>query len=66
MTPLIGFRTKRNVDSQGTMLHVGPSAITANAAPMLGVSVVESSRAADYAYRIAAVTAGLVLLATVM
>lgn len=66
MTPLIGFRTKRNVDSQAILMQVRPSAITANAAPISGESVVAPSRAADYAYRIAAVTAGLVLLATVM
>lgn len=63
MTPLVGFRANRKMDQQGTVLAVRPPAIaTASASEV----VVEPSRVADYAYRIAAVTAGLFLLATVM
>jgi hypothetical protein len=63
MTPLIGFRTNRKIDQQGTILPVQPPAVIAGADPEVEEG---ASRAADYAYRIAAVTAGLVLLATVM
>ncbi|HEU4634567.1 MAG TPA: hypothetical protein VFS41_00195 [Edaphobacter sp.] len=63
MTPLIGFRTNRRLDQQGSVLTVHTPAIAAGACADAGV---ESSRVADYAYRIAAVTAGLVFLATVM
>jgi hypothetical protein len=58
MTPLIGFRTGRKVDS--SFVEVSPQTA--------GISVVSEtpSRAADYAYRIAALAAGLVLLATSM
>lgn len=62
MTPL-EFRANRSLDQQGTVLAVCPPAIAAGAASEV---VVDASRVADYAYRIAAVTAGLFLLATVM
>jgi hypothetical protein len=58
MTPLIGSRAQRKVDSDGFRVEVPSAAAAANAAA--------PSRAADYAYRIVAVTTGLVLLATVM
>lgn len=63
MTPLIGFRANRRLGQQGTVLTVRPPAVTAASAPE---ALVETSRVADYAYRVAAVTAGLFLLATVM
>ena len=68
MTPLIGFRANRKLDQQNVLLPVRPPAIVADKAPGLDgcESSVRPSRVADYAYRIAAVTAGLVLLATVM
>jgi len=62
MTPLIGFRANRRLDQQGVVLAVRPPAVTAG--PTSGL--VETSRVADFAYRIAAVTAGIFLLATVM
>lgn len=63
MTPLIGFRANRRLDQQGVVLAVRPPAVTAGSAPD---GLVETSRLADFAYRIAAVTAGIFLLATVM
>jgi hypothetical protein len=63
MTPLIGFRANRKLDEQDTLLPVHPPAVIAGA---ISEADGAASRAADYAYRIAAVTAGLVLLATVM
>lgn len=65
MTPLIGLRSKNTLDSQGAFLEIRPCAAGAGAAIAAQTSE-GSSRAADYAYRIATVTAGLVLLATVM
>jgi len=58
MTPLIGFRTGRKVD--GSLVEVPPQTAGISAASET------PSRAADYAYRIAALAAGLVLLATSM
>ena len=60
MTPLIGFRTGRKPDSDGTLVEVTPPTAVVSAASET------PSRAADYAYRIAALAAGLVLLATSM
>lgn len=66
MTPLIAFRTGKK-DPQGSLLEIHSPAAIPGAAPVAGVAgTANPSRAADYAYRIAAVTAGLVLLATVM
>ncbi|HEY2038224.1 MAG TPA: hypothetical protein VGG95_01075 [Edaphobacter sp.] len=61
MTPLIGFRTSRQADPGGTLAQVIPSTAAA-----VGPALETPSRAADYAYRIAALAAGLVLLATSM
>jgi hypothetical protein len=60
MTPLIGFRIHKSADAKNPLMQIRPAATTQDA-PIRG-----QSRAADYAYRIAAVTAGLILLATVM
>jgi hypothetical protein len=68
MTPLIGYRANRKLDEQGTLLPVRPpAAIAGMPSDLDGCDTsARPSRVADYAYRIAAVTAGLVLLATVM
>jgi hypothetical protein len=65
MTPLFAFRTSNPSDPEGTLLEVRPAADSAGekTAPRTPAT---SSRGADYAYRIATLTAGLVLLATVM
>ncbi|HMF54518.1 MAG TPA: hypothetical protein VK593_09220 [Edaphobacter sp.] len=61
MTPRLGFRTDKTADSKSDPTGAwSAAAITASATPG------KASRAADYAYRIAALTAGLILLATVM
>jgi hypothetical protein len=60
MTPLIGFRIHKKADAKGSLAQIRPAATTEDA-PTGG-----QSRVADYAYRIAALTAGLILLATVM
>lgn len=59
MTPLIGFRTNK-AGFGGSLAEVPPPDAVANSASGT------PSRAADYAYRIAALAAGLVLLATSM
>jgi hypothetical protein len=62
MTPLIGFRTKTANAPQGPLAEIRPAPAIADAT---GVAVVDTSlSAADYAYRIAALTAGLAFLAT--
>jgi hypothetical protein len=72
MTPLIGFRANRTanrtMDQQGAILAVRPPAVAADTASGQAALEpgVQTSQVADYAYRIAAVTAGLFLLATVM
>jgi hypothetical protein len=60
MTPLIGFRIHKTADAKGPLMPIRSAART-EPAPAGG-----QSRAADYAYRIATLTAGLILLATVM
>lgn len=62
MTPLIGFRTNKTADSESS-----PTEIRVTTAITETPTVSNTpSRAADYAYRIVALTAGLILLATVM
>lgn len=63
MTPPIGFRTGKTAEDKNPIAEIRP------AAAFVGGPAAETtsfSRTADYAYRIAAVTAGLILLATVM
>ncbi|HEY0161449.1 MAG TPA: hypothetical protein VGB69_02115 [Edaphobacter sp.] len=60
MTPPIGFRTDKEADS---ITGIRPVQAAPDAAPATAAA---PSRTADYAYRIAALTAGLILLATVM
>jgi hypothetical protein len=59
MTPPIGFRTgKKNEDPKGPIAEIRPPAATADmTAPTTTIS--------DYAYRIAALTAGIALLASI-
>jgi len=62
MTPLIGFRTHKTADSESSAREIRAAAAITETPTVQNVP----SRAADYAYRIVAVTAGLILLATVM
>lgn len=63
MTPPIGFRTGKTVEATDAVTEIRPAAAILDGTT---AQAVLPSRAADYAYRIAAVTAGLILLATVM
>ena len=61
MTSPIGFRSGNTTDSSGITVEVRPadgSATLREAAP-------SNSRVSDYAYRIAAVTTGIALLASI-
>jgi len=61
MTPPIGFRTDNANDPKGTLMEIRtPSVLneTASDAP-------SPSRVTDYVYRIAALTAGIALLASI-
>lgn len=62
MTPPIGFRTGKSAEGTDSVAEILPAAVLDSTI----AQAVLPSRAADYAYRIAAVTAGLILLATVM
>lgn len=62
MTPPIGFRTHKTADSESSAREIQPTAAITETPTNPNVP----SRAADYAYRIVALTAGLILLATVM
>ena len=58
MTPPIGFRAKALSDSPGDLIEIRPAdAIKRGEAALPSVSPL-----ADYAYRIAALTAGLALI----
>jgi hypothetical protein len=63
MTPPTGFETGRKAKTKGPLTEIRPAASLVEAGPEHGA---RPHRAADYAYRIAALTAGLILLATVM
>ncbi|HTH54348.1 MAG TPA: hypothetical protein VL495_10375 [Edaphobacter sp.] len=65
MTPPIGFRTGKSVESENSIMEIRPAAALTDTSDVLTAGA-SPSRAADYAYRIAALTAGLILLATVM
>jgi hypothetical protein len=62
MNPLIGFRTETANAPHGHVAEIRPAAAVAAATG--AVAVGPSLSAADYAYRIAALTAGLTFLAT--
>jgi hypothetical protein len=59
MTPPIRSRIDTSNESDGTVMPIGPVAAMAGDAVIL-----PPSQFADYAYRIATLTAGLALLAT--
>lgn len=63
MTPPMGFNTGNEAEKEISIAEIRPAAALVDATVPEGAAI---SRAADYAYRIAAVTAGLILLATVM
>ena len=63
MTPPIGVRTGKTAEDKNPIVEIRSAAAFAGAPTTPTTSF---SRTADYAYRIAAVTAGLILLATVM
>ena len=68
MTPPIGFRTTdKTGNPKGTLNEIRPPAAIpgATASPALRPSATSPSRTADYTYRIAALAAGLALLASV-
>lgn len=66
MTPPIAFRSDKNSDLKGSVLEIRPPTAVPCATRGPSSAPSTSVRSADYAYRIAALTAGLVLLATVM
>jgi len=64
MTPPIGFRINETTDKKGTLAQIRPTAALAEtAAPK--ATALAPSRLPDYAYRIAALTAGIALLASI-
>jgi hypothetical protein len=60
MTPPIGFRTDNSSKTGGTVIPIMPTAAIGGE----GATLVAPSQFADYAYRIAALTAGIALLTT--
>ena len=59
MTAPIGFRTDKTTNPEGSVLKIRPAAaITDATAP-------RTTTISDYAYRIAALTAGIALLASI-
>lgn len=64
MTPQIGFRA--STDDTGSLQAIRPSAVLAEADGTLAVGTLSASQFADCAYRIAALTAGIALLASVL
>ena len=62
MTPPIGVRTDNTNSPTDSLMEVRPAAAIADA----GFGVIPRSQVADYTYRIAALAAGLALLATVV
>jgi hypothetical protein len=59
MTPLIGFRTDKTTESQGTIAAIR------SAAGLTDATAPRTTTISDYAYRIAALTAGIALLASI-
>jgi hypothetical protein len=60
MTPPIGFRTDTSTKASSTLIPIRSTVAVACDGPPLA----PTSQFADYAYRVAALTAGLALLAT--
>jgi hypothetical protein len=67
MNSPIGFRTGKNSSAEGSIMEIRPAAAgTDTMSPRIGViSGPSASRISDYAYRIAALTAGIALLASI-
>lgn len=63
MNPPIGFRTDKKTDPKGSLMEIRPAASISDAAATPRATAPATSRATDYAYRIAALTAGIALLA---
>jgi hypothetical protein len=59
MTPPIGFRTDKTTDPKGALMEIRPATVITDAAAPRTTTV------SDYAYRIAALTAGIALLASI-
>ena len=66
MTPPIGFRiNKKGSNEDSAIMEIRPPAAITNAnAPRTGIGP-STSTISDYAYRIAALTAGIALLASI-
>jgi hypothetical protein len=65
MTPPIGFRTDNKGSTDGSIMEIRPAAaITDATTPRTAVGPTPST-ISDYAYRIAALTAGIALLASI-
>jgi hypothetical protein len=65
MTPPIGFRIDKTTDPKGSLMEIRPAGSITDAAATPRPTGLATSRATDYAYRIAAVTAGIALLASI-
>jgi hypothetical protein len=65
MNSPIGFRTGKDSSTEGSIMEIrSAAAITDATSPRNGVGP-SASRISDYAYRIAALTAGIALLASI-
>ena len=65
MTPPIGFRTDKTTDPKGSLMEIRPAAVLSDAAETPRATALATSRATDYAYRVAALAAGIALLASI-
>ena len=62
MTPPIGFRTDNKNDPKGSLMEIRAAAALVDTDTHAAPS---ASRVSDYVYRIAALTAGIALLASI-
>ena len=65
MTPPIGFRTDKTTDPKRSLMEIRPAALISDAAATPRATAPATSRATDYAYRVAALAAGIALLASI-
>jgi len=65
MNSPIGFRTGKDSSTEGSIMVIRPAAAMTDATSQLGGLGSSESRISDYAYRIAALTAGIALLASI-
>lgn len=65
MAPPIGFRIDKTTDPKGALMQIRPVALNADTAENPGPTGPVTSRATDYAYRVAAVAAGIALLVSI-